>query len=62
LGKQQLAAAQQGAGNGTPSVAEAARAYRAMRVPTFRLNALVSQDNAGKLQVCNLNGNDCHRP
>lgn len=63
LGKKMLAEAELAAhGEGTPSLGEVARMYRAARVPTLRLQAKVSQDNSGNLQVCNLNGNDCHRP
>ncbi len=63
LGKQQLAAAAKAAaGEAGPSLAEVARSYRTMRVPTLKLQARVTQDDAGRLEVCNLNGNDCHRP
>ena len=63
LGQQQLEAAERAAqGEGIPSLGEAARTYRTVRVPTLRLQSRVLQDNNGRLQVCNLNGNDCHRP
>jgi hypothetical protein len=64
LGQQQLAAEAKAAqgDDATPSLGEAARAYRALRVPTLRLQIRALQDNAGRLQICNLNGNDCHRP
>jgi hypothetical protein len=63
LGQQQLAAEAKAAqGDSSPSLGEVARAYRIVKVPTLRLQSLVRQDNAGRLQVCNLNGNDCHRP
>jgi hypothetical protein len=61
LGRQQLAEAERAAtGNGNgQSLGEAARAYRIVKVPTMRLRSRVLQDNAGRLQVCNLNGNAC---
>jgi hypothetical protein len=63
LGRQQLAAAQEYAKNeGAGSLGEIARAYRTTKVPTLKLQARVLQDNSGNLEVCNLNGNDCHRP
>jgi hypothetical protein len=63
LGQQQLAAAKKAAdADSGPSLGEIARSYRAARVPTLKLQARVMQDNAGRLEVCNLNGNDCHRP
>lgn len=63
LGKQMIAEGEAKAkGEGPYSLGEAARAARAAKVPTFRLKSRVTQDNSGKLQVCNLNGNDCHRP
>jgi hypothetical protein len=63
LGKKLLAEAELAARAGAaPSLGEVARMYRAAKVPTLQLQARVSQDNSGKLQVCNLNGNDCHRP
>jgi hypothetical protein len=63
LGQQQLAAEAKAAqGDSSPSLGEVARAYRTVKIPTLRLQSLVLQDNAGRLQVCNLNGNDCHRP
>jgi len=62
LGKQQLAAAEKEAAEGPAvSLGEAARTLRAEKLPTFRLRSRVLQDNTGKLQICNLNGNDCHR-
>jgi hypothetical protein len=63
LGQQQLAAdlkADQGDDN--PSLGDVARSYRAAKVPTLKLQIRVVQDNSGKLEVCNLNGNDCRRP
>jgi hypothetical protein len=63
LGRQQLASAQECAKNeGAVSLGEIARTYRAVKVPTLRLQARVLQDNFGNLEICNLNGNDCHRP
>src|SRR5580658_4272594 len=63
LGQQQVAAAQKAAqGEGTPSLGEVARSYRTVKVPTLKLQSRVLQDNSGRLEVCNLNGNDCHRP
>jgi hypothetical protein len=63
LGQQQLAAAEKAAqGEGTLSLGEVARSFRAVRVPTMKLQSRVLQDEAGRLEVCNLNGNNCHRP
>jgi hypothetical protein len=63
LGEQQLAASRKAEhGEGTLSLGEAARSYRAAKVPTLRLESRVLQDDAGRLEVCNLNGNNCHRP
>jgi hypothetical protein len=63
LGQQQLAAAEKAEpGDLGPSLGDVARAFRASKVPTLRLQSRVSQDNSGNLQVCNLNGNNCHRP
>jgi len=63
LGRKMLADAELAArGEGTPSLGEVARMYRAVKVPTLRLQTKVSQDSSGNLQVCNLNGNECHRP
>jgi hypothetical protein len=63
LGQQQLAAAAKAEqGEGTPSLGDVARSLRAVKVPTMRLQSRVVQDNAGKLAVCDLNGNNCHRP
>jgi hypothetical protein len=63
LGQQELAAAEKAAqGGDNPSLGEVARSYRAAKFPTLKLQSRVVQDNAGKLEVCNLNGNDCHRP
>jgi hypothetical protein len=63
LGKQILAeqAADQSE-NPKFSVAAAARANRAVKVTTMRLRSRVAQDGDGRLVICNLNGNDCHRP
>ena len=63
LGRQQLAAAEKAAqGDDELSLGDVARSYRAARVPTLKLQSRVVQDNSGRLEVCNLNGNDCHRP
>lgn len=63
LGQQQLAAAEKAArDDDNLSLGDVARSYRAGKVPTLKLQSRVVQDNAGKLEVCNLNGNDCHRP
>lgn len=58
LGKRQIA--EQDA-EALVSLADSARAAQAKRVPTFRLRSRVVQDDGGKLQICNLNGNDCHQ-
>jgi hypothetical protein len=63
LGQQQLAAAAKAeAGGGTLSLGEVARSLKALKVPTLKLQSRVLQDNDGRLAVCNLNGNNCHRP
>jgi hypothetical protein len=63
LGRQQLGAAEKAAqGGDEPSLGEVARSYRAAKVPTLKLQSRVVQDNSGRLAVCNLNGNNCHRP
>lgn len=63
LGQQQLAAAEKASqSDATPSLGDVARSYRFARVPTMKLASRVLQDNSGRLEVCNLNGNDCHRP
>jgi hypothetical protein len=63
LGQQQLAAEEKIAqGEDAPSLGDLARSYRTMRVPTLRLQSRILQDNSGRLAVCNLNGNECHRP
>ena len=63
LGQQQLAAAEKASESDAPrSLGDVARSYRSVRVPTMKLESRVLQDNSGKLEVCNLNGNDCHRP
>jgi hypothetical protein len=63
LGQQQLAAAEKAAQDeGSPSLGDVARSYRAVKVATLRLQSRVLQDNSGRLTVCNLNGNNCHRP
>jgi hypothetical protein len=63
LGQQQLAAAEKASqGDANPSLGEVARSYRAGKVPTLKLQSRVLQNNSGKLEICNLNGNDCHRP
>ena len=63
LGRQQLGAAEKSAqSEDEPSLGDVARSYRAAKVPTLKLQSRVVQDNSGRLEVCNLNGNDCHRP
>ena len=63
LGQQQLAATEKTEQSDSgPSLGDAARAYRAAKVPTLRLHSRVLQDNSGNLEICNLNGNNCHRP
>lgn len=63
LGRQQLAAAEKSQPSDPgPSLGDAARAFQAAKVPTLRLQSRVLQDNSGNLQICNLNGNNCHRP
>jgi hypothetical protein len=63
LGQEQLAAAEKAAqGDDEQSLGDVARSYRAAKVPTLKLQSRVVQDNSGRLEVCNLNGNDCHRP
>jgi hypothetical protein len=63
LGQQQLAAAGNAPQSDSgPSLGDAARAYRAAKVPTLRLQSRVLQDNSGNLEICNLNGNNCRRP
>jgi len=63
LGQLQLAAAEKAArANASPSLGEVARCYRAGKIPTLKLQSRVLQDNSGRLEVCNLNGNNCHRP
>ncbi len=62
LGQQQLAAAAKAEqGESTPSLGDVARSFRAVKVPTLRLQSRVVQDNTGSLVVCDLNGNTCHR-
>ena len=62
LGQQQLATEKAAQGDDEPSLGDVARSYRAARVPTLKLQSRVVQDNSGRLEVCNLNGNGCHRP
>ncbi|HKN74338.1 MAG TPA: hypothetical protein VJW94_04105 [Candidatus Acidoferrum sp.] len=63
LGRQQVADAEKAArGEDNTPLGDIARAYSAAKVPTLKLQSRVLQDNEGKLQVCNLNGNNCHRP
>jgi hypothetical protein len=63
LGQQQLAAAEKTEqSNSGPSLGDAAPTVRAAKVPTLRLQSRVLQDNSGNLEICNLNGNNCHRP
>jgi hypothetical protein len=60
LGRQQLAEQEEERkGDATISLGEFARSNRANKVPTFRLHTRIVQDEAGKLQICNLNGNVC---
>lgn len=58
LGHQQLL---QQAADAATSFAETVRKAQLEKVPTFRLKSRVIQDNTGKLQICNLNGNDCRQ-
>jgi len=63
LGQQQLAATEKAEpSDSAPPLGDAARAFRTTKVPTLRLQSRVLQDNSGNLQICNLNGNNCHRP
>jgi hypothetical protein len=62
LGQQLLAKAERAARGEGVSLGEIARTYRAVRVPTMKLQSRVLQDDSGRLEICNLNGNDCHRP
>jgi hypothetical protein len=63
LGREQLAAAEKAArGEIEIPLGDIARAYRADRVPTMKLQSRVLQDNSGNLEICNLNSNNCHRP
>jgi hypothetical protein len=62
LGQQQVAAAERAARGEGNSLGELARAYRTTKVPTLKLQMRVQQDASGRLEVCNLNGNHCHRP
>ena len=62
LGQHLAAAALAEQGDATPSLGDVARSLRAVKVPTLRLRSRVVQDNAGKLAVCDLNGNNCHLP
>jgi hypothetical protein len=63
LGQQQLAAAAKAEqGDAVNSLGDVARSCRAGKVPTLRLQSRVLQDNSGKLEICDLNGNNCHRP
>jgi hypothetical protein len=62
LGQQLLAEAERAARGEGVSLGEIARTYRAVRVPTMKLQSRVLQDDSGRLEICNLNGNDCHRP
>lgn len=63
LGQQQLASAEKAnPSDSGSSLGEAARAFRAGKVPTLGLQSRVLQDNSGNLEICNLNGNNCHRP
>jgi hypothetical protein len=61
LGKQELAAAQgERKGEVAISLGEFARSYRANKIPSFRMRSRIVQDDAGKMQMCNLNGTNCH--
>jgi hypothetical protein len=63
LGQQQIAAAAKAEeDNGALSLGEVARSLRTGKIPTLKLRTRVLQDSSGRLEVCNLNGNDCHRP
>jgi hypothetical protein len=63
LGQKQIAESELVArGEAMPSLGEVARAFRAVKVPTLRLQSRVTQDDSGNLQICNLNGNNCRRP
>jgi hypothetical protein len=63
LGQQQLAAADKSTQvDESRPLGDVARAYKARRVPTLRLQSRALQDSTGRLVLCNLNGNDCHRP
>jgi hypothetical protein len=63
LGLEQLAAAANLAQTDTgPSLGDVARAYRAARSSTQATPALALQDNAGRLHICNLNGDNCRQP
>jgi hypothetical protein len=63
LGQQQLAAAAKAEQGDSPlSLGDVARSFKAVKVPTLKLQSRVLQDNDGRLEVCNLNGNNCHRP
>lgn len=62
LGRQMLADEEARAkGEGAYSLGEAARAARIAKFPTLRLKSRITQDNSGRMLVCNLNGNDCHK-
>lgn len=61
LGKQVLAEEEEAkAGRGPRSAAGAARLYGAAKGPTSKPRFRVSQDDAGKLQICDSNGRGCH--
>jgi hypothetical protein len=60
LGRQQIAAAEKLAqSGGGPSLGEVARSYKIVKVS--RLQASLIQGDSGKLEVCDLNGNNCRR-
>jgi hypothetical protein len=63
LGQQQLAAAAKAAQGGSAApLGDVARTFRTVKVPTLKLQSRVVQDDSGRLEICNLNGNNCHRP
>jgi hypothetical protein len=62
LGRQLVSGQECAKNEGTVSLGEIARAYRTAKIPTLKLQSRVLQDNLGNLEICNLNGNNCHRP
>ena len=62
LGKQMLSDEEEArAGRGPLSVAGAARINKAAKASTSRPGLRILQDSAGKLQVCDSDGKECHR-